>query len=115
MTTPKKKHTGAVRCIHKREKRRCRFGGPDSSCGKDLCKTHGKMLKGKGACVQCKGRRGRNGAWRFAEEDFDMAPWDLERLLEEEPEEITTKESDSFESVPSPQLEAGESAALSGA
>jgi len=118
MTTPKKKHTGAVRCIHKREKRRCRFGGPLSSCGKDLCKEHGKMLKGRFACKECRGvprgrRQGKRGAWHMAEEDFDVAPWDIERWLEEEQE--TTKETDSFETVASPQLVEGESSALSGA
>ena len=87
-----------------------RFGGPDSSCGKDLCVAHGKMPKGRHACKQCKGERGRHGAWHLYEEEFDVAPWDLERWLEKEP-----KENDSPQKVPPPQLVERKSAALSGA
>ena len=46
---------------HGVRKSRCPHGGPDSSCGKDLCRRHGLQVK-KGICKSCVGRATGRGA-----------------------------------------------------
>ena len=84
-----KRCDGSALCRHGTSKRTCKVGGLDSSCGKDLCEH--RHLKRK--CVRCQKKAvllertpGRDPL------EFDVAPWQLERM--EELVAIEEKEQD---------------------
>ena len=69
-----KECSGPGICRHRHVKRFCSKGGPDSSCGKDLCKEH-KI--NKRTCKICKGWAVLAGEM-LTSPDFDVAPWQVE-------------------------------------
>ena len=62
---------------HGGRKSHCPHGGPDSSCGKDLCRRHGLQVR-KGICSGCVGKtRAGVGGWnKVSPGHFDIAPWE---------------------------------------